>query len=955
MAIASDDIQTNNILSIGTLTNYDMGFLVNKFTRNFVPDITENVQTIPGRVGLGYMPNSYGGLQLTADCTILADTSDELYQLMRDISEGLWSDKANEPEQAISWSGDTNDDTIVYFGHVTDVTTMAWTDEASYYMGTFTITFKCSDPHGFGPQHWVCPVYYYTGKLLSLSDDALDMPTIASSSYVLDTVIETGDATDTQRDYGSDDYTPGEVVESYDVSDDFINDAAGQTIQLQFDYSVVGPSATVVTSSDVATTTTTTSTTTTTAATVTNTVYATFTVTYNDGTTQVVTATATIDVTDSTATDDGTAAVNVALSSNKTIASVSACDIYLDLYADRITISNLQLMIQDEPTATHFNCSWNSSADSVSHTFDLALAEYDSSGNLLGTTTITTVVPDTDSIDEYGNYEGTVDTDFTCPTLNSNTVALAIYVSQDNEDTLILSDFKFYAVNSDGTITTLFDDADTAYYTQYNVAKSTTFSVTPAGNGTIAPVLTCVPGTSILKSGVVYDDAYNDTQSYSYVGEDVDSEAGTTSATGDTLIVHDTMDTRNDWSTLTSTPFVLENGEVDGKMRTLTTSGFRVANHTVKVYDSSGSYTKKTVANFGTAKNHDYTTFYGPVIMRTLSAAPTDWEVDVRLAMQVKRTYARGKIEFYLLDENGERRGKIMLKDNSDSGQVMAQLQIGTHDTHTHLYEGYGTTTKKKSSSTTIKYYDGSKETVKTKSKVRYSATKIKTYKATIKKLENKKKLTTTQKAELKKLKALQTANWYYTTTTSESVAAAQTVTTPTNASTSSFSDFYGLFQIRKVGNVYKYKIEELDKTTHKAKKNGFSTSGSKTLSSNYAFSLAKVAMYTAKMNIKGLDTYDSTSKGNAVYYRNDVMSGYDLKVYEAVDTDDVTPIADSDNTLKFDFQEHKIYKDDAEYMDKLSIGSSWPSLQGGEQTEIAVAPTLAAGTWLLTYRPTYR
>lgn len=224
-----------------------------------------------------------------------------------------------------------------------------------------------------------------------------------------------------------------------------------------------------------------------------------------------------------------------------------------------------------------------------------------------------------------------------------------------------------------------------------------------------------------------------------------------------------------------------------------------------------------------------------------------------------------------------------------------------------------------------------------------------------MKKLEKKKKLTTAQKKQLKKLKALAAANWYYTTTSSKSVAQAKTVTTPANTSTSSFSDFYGLFRIRKVGNKYTYKIEELDSSTHKAKKNGFSKSGSKTLSSSYAFSLAKIAMHTAKMNIKGLDTYDSTSKGNAVYYKNDVMSGYDLKVYQAVDTEDVTPIADSDNTLKFDFQEHKIYKDDAEYMDKLSIGSSWPSLQGGEETEIAISPTIATADWAMTYRPTYK
>ncbi|MCH8632304.1 phage tail domain-containing protein [Lactiplantibacillus plantarum] len=950
MELTSSDFQSNNILSIGTLTNYDMGFLVNKFTRNLTPDITENTQTIPGRVGLGYMSNSYGGLQLTAECTVIADKSDDVYQIMRDISEGLWSDKADEEEQPITWSGDNNDGIIVYFGHVTDVSTPSWTDEASYYMATFTITFKCSDPHGFGAQHWVYPRYYTSGKLLQLSDDALDIKTVASSNYLEDTVNEVGDDTDTQRDYGSDDYAEGVAVESASVADDFITDAQGSDVQLQFDYIIDAPSTTAVTSSDA-----TGDATATTSVGSTSEVYATFTVTYSDGTTQDVTATIAIDSPDGTSTYSGTATGTATLSSTLSIASVSDCSLYINLFAERVTLSDLQLMIQAQPTATHFNCAWNSDADSVSNTFNVQLAEYDSSGALVATNTVATVTPDADDTDEYGNYEGAVDTDFSWPTLNGATESLYLYLSQGNTDTITIDSFKFYATNSDATITTLFDDADTAYNTQFILTDSTTFSVTPDGNATTEPVFTVVPTESINRAGIVYDDAYNSKQSYSYVGEDVDAENGTEAATGDTLILHDPMDTRNKWSTLTSTSFELENSSVDGKMATLSTSGFRVATHTAKVYNSSGSYTNKKVANFGTAKNHSYTDFYGPVVMRTLSTAPTDWQVDVRMSMHVKQSYAKGKIEFYLLDEDGARHGKIMLKDNTDSGKVMAQLQIGTHSAHTHLYEGYGKTTKGKTSTKTIKYYDSSTTKKTVKSKVRYSASKIKSYKATLKKLENKKKLTTAQKKQLKKLKALSAANWYYTTTSSESVAEAKTVTTPADTSTSSFSDFYGLFRIRKVGNKYTYKIEQLDSTTHKTKKNGFSTSGSKTLSSSYAFSLAKIAMHTAKMNINGLDTYDSTSKGNTVYYKNDVMSGYDLKVYQAVDTEDVTPIADSDNTLKFDFQEHKIYKDDAEYMDKLSIGSSWPSLQGGEETEIAISPTIATANWAMTYRPTYK
>ncbi|POD88804.1 hypothetical protein S101258_00463 [Lactiplantibacillus plantarum subsp. plantarum] len=58
-------------------------------------------------------------------------------------------------------------------------------------------------------------------------------------------------------------------------------------------------------------------------------------------------------------------------------------------------------MIRAQPYGHTLWLSWNSDADSVSNTFNIQLAEYDSSGELFATNTVATVTPDADDTDEY--------------------------------------------------------------------------------------------------------------------------------------------------------------------------------------------------------------------------------------------------------------------------------------------------------------------------------------------------------------------------------------------------------------------------------------------------------------------------------------------------------------------------------------------------------------------------
>ncbi|MDQ7860621.1 hypothetical protein RCO48_04660 [Peribacillus frigoritolerans] len=100
------------------------------------------------------------------------------------------------------------------------------------------------------------------------------------------------------------------------------------------------------------------------------------------------------------------------------------------------------------------------------------------------------------------------------------------------------------------------------------------------------------------------------------------------------------------------------------------------------------------VSNFGPATNNSK--WHGPVRQQWLPNAYGDFRLLVRMYNYQYYPRARGKCEVYLLDEDGARFGKIMLKDVGNSEEVAVQFQIGTSSNFKEIYAGKGKSVQKK-------------------------------------------------------------------------------------------------------------------------------------------------------------------------------------------------------------------------------------------------------------------
>lgn len=441
--------------------------------------------------------------------------------------------------------------------------------------------------------------------------------------------------------------------------------------------------------------------------------------------------------------------------------------------------------------------------------------------------------------------------------------------------------------------TLTFACSDPKGYGEYitNDMTSNPVAITPQGTSECYPVFTCLPKKDVKKIAVTDEDG-----TYVFIGADVDPDTGQEDINKEPLVFHDECTTLSTWTQVTTSTLTweLENGKIGGDMRS-TANALRPALVTVD---------GKNYENFGNPVSGNW---HGPVRMQWLPGSYSDYRIQARLINQQTYNRAQGKIEVYLLDSDGQRMGKLMLKDNgTESKVVYAQAQIGWSSTGTNTHR-------------TIYYGAG---------KIK----KGKTVKKTIKVGAGTKKVTSKGKTKTVQL-------W-------------KNVKVDEDLDTSTFTNFYGYITLQKIGNKYRVEIMKLKMNGNPDWKKPlvYNWTDSKNI---YNKALAGIAVYQAKYDI-----YEDGTTPVTRYKENDLCLA-DVKVWNIIEggngASSTTPkvIAHNRDEIKINCEDRTVYKNGAVWMKNLYIGSEFPTMQGGVPKVFAFEPSLTDADWYLEYLPT--
>jgi predicted phage tail component-like protein len=122
----------------------DLSLTVNDIRRAVTPEITENVQSVPGMTGELFLGNSYGKLIFEIDVTLKADDARDRAQKLHDLAALFTTFGSGEWPMIFS-----NDAEYTYYGHFTNISLPQKILEGHPWV-KFTLTFACSDPKGYG-------------------------------------------------------------------------------------------------------------------------------------------------------------------------------------------------------------------------------------------------------------------------------------------------------------------------------------------------------------------------------------------------------------------------------------------------------------------------------------------------------------------------------------------------------------------------------------------------------------------------------------------------------------------------------------------------------------------------------------------------------------------------------------------------------------------------------------
>lgn len=300
--------------------------------------------------------------------------------------------------------------------------------------------------------------------------------------------------------------------------------------------------------------------------------------------------------------------------------------------------------------------------------------------------------------------------------------------------------------------------------------------------------------------------------------------------------------------------------------------------------------------------------WHGPMIQRWLPGSYSDYRIRARILNYQYYPRAMGKVELYLLDSNGARIGKIEVGDHENSKKVKVKVQVGNDVTRKNIYDSPGTVKNGATKTKTIKVKNGTKVVTKT---------------VTVK---GKKK------------------------TTKETVQVWKNVKVNEDLDTSTFTNFYGYVELKKIGKVYRVEILKLT--------NGSNPGWSKPIvvtwtdtKSTYQKDIAGIALYAGKYDI-----YEDIANPRVSYTTN-TLQLCDVTVDNIINGGNVTTkpqiIARKNDEIKINSEDHTIYKNGGYFMSKFYIGSQFLNMEGGVYKTFAFEPSLNDADWYVEYTPT--
>lgn len=512
-------------------------------------------------------------------------------------------------------------------------------------------------------------------------------------------------------------------------------------------------------------------------------------------------------------------------------------------------------------------------------------------------------------------------------------------------------------------------------------------TIIPKGNTDVKPIIRMQPKKDLFYFG------YDQGEDYVAVGYHVNDENQLTDADGNvvnmgqhqTLQVDDPCVSLATWFQAGSDTQEVDlyNGVQDGTAKSTPTA------LTVGT-DSKGYY------DFGTKNKHTYTqngqTFnqwYGPVLVHNgLPKVTPYWKMQVRLhhVKRDKRNRAMGRVEVYLLDFDGNVKGRMGIQDLAHGRYPVAYIQLGS---------SFNANSDKGNYKTLI-WTNGPENQKHSEGKAEYKVSYTKTVQVTTKKTTKKKskrsldgELTEVFDVDLETRKRKYTHHKTarksrsdkgkthrkrtVTSTKSKKGGTSKTVSKPkiqtktvtttkseySERQTDAFSDFFGSFSLERslgdngndkwTANITRLSTNNVQPVTEKSKKVDITTTFVDQYN-KFGFALANIAVDFQKTDI-------AEDKVNpAQIYKNDFLSITDYKEWRSdgsTDPDDIPhPIVHAGQWVVIDNTDEHVYADGLSLDKYVSWGSNFPAIAGGTPNEIHFSPSVNDADIYIDYVP---
>lgn len=428
------------------------------------------------------------------------------------------------------------------------------------------------------------------------------------------------------------------------------------------------------------------------------------------------------------------------------------------------------------------------------------------------------------------------------------------------------------------------------------------FDFTPDGTGETLPIFRITPKNDVSQIGVAYG---SDDDKYINIGFDQSIDSDGNVADNEPILVDDPCNTLGTWTKVTTPTFPIE-GKIDGSYMSNEAS--------ISVYRKDNSV--KNSYDYGDPAKHG-SELYGPMLLHQgLPRIVKDFEVTFRMRHDKNYPRAQSKDEVYGVTGTGTSAFRAYMQDGSQGASTEMRVFLGTpgHEVEAyHGWHGYKNAKDKKVSVTLTKQ----KKTIKKSTKG-------------------------------KKGKAKTVVSYY-----------PKKVLLNDYEATSYYNHGFTQTRIRKIGLKVWLSIWECDVKTGKAGKYIVKNKVIN-LKPDQDFDLQTIAWHATKKNITEDSINPKTKKPNKIYnYGWNSITSYTVKqILNGGNTEENHIIAHAGQTIVIDCERQEttlISGGNVSSLEKkVSIGTTYPALQGGVTETLAFSPGIDAADIEIDYRPTY-